>query len=525
MKLTKKCLSLLLGIVMIFTMTQTAYAAGGTVVDTNKSDTHKSASDEIVTALENPNGRILCVAKNGNPRVFPAGSMEGIKSCIEMGVDITTVTVQKTKDGQLVLLLGSDLKKWCVNKEDKTNATGKVSEYTLEQLQKKFRLKEGNGGIEAKATKYKIVSLKEAIGACKGKMLLMIDNGFSYANDINTLARDLEACDIIILRGAKSEGDITSFISKAGGTPICHVASTYTGDTSGSAKKFVTASLNAGAGVVELAADKSHSRIFNQSVLSKFEDSGRAFISVTKPELCGGRYDLIADWSDLIERGYSIIETDYPKELAGYIKEIETYRSELTTLIAEAQSLNLSKYTKESSKALETSLKEAEAISAIGCISLDDIDLSRYNIQESLDGLVISNGDESVHLPAWAIVLIVIASIIVLLILVILGLRTYNKIRSKKRRMEKFKDNFQNRAPTENDTLKSISGEEISLDDMEDELQKEGDSDTSEQSPLDKAATAMAEHLNSIDDDVNGSKEEISDRVESDTTTDHTKKD
>ena len=85
--------------------------------------------------------------------------------------------------------------------------------------------------------------------------------------------------------------------------------------------------------------------------------------------------------SELIEKGYSIIETDYPRDLVNYIRQIESCRTELTSLIMQAQGLNTSKYTKETAKDLASTLKDAESISATGCVSLTQIEIAKYNIQ------------------------------------------------------------------------------------------------------------------------------------------------
>lgn len=463
MKKLYRFFSLALCLVMLFSVTAVGAFATGTVTDT-KSEEPSTRADEIVTAFLNPNGRILSVAKSGVPRLFPADSLEGIKACIDMKVDIVSVSVQKTKDGKFVLLESDNLSKSCVKAEDSTDAEGKVSDFTLEDIQSKFLLKEKSGGNYAKPTKYKVASLEDALNACKSNIMLMINNGFKYGDEINTVSRSLDACDIVILRGAESPDSISSFVNNTG-TPICHISALYTGNSSGSAKKYATEALSAGAQAVELSAEKSYSSIFNNSVLSRFDGKGRAFISTTKPELCGGRLDLLDGWTVLTACGYSIIETDYAKELANYVTEIEGYRSELSALISEAQALSTSKYTKESVNALTSSLKTAEKVAAIGCVSLSDIDEARYNIQESLDNLVVKTGNEKTTLPVWAIILIVILSIVSLFVLVIFGLRVYNKAKNKKKRMDKFKDQFKNRAPKENNTLTSINGEEICLDD------------------------------------------------------------
>lgn len=463
MNLSKKAFSLFLAILMAASLAVPAFAVTEKKEDTASKST---AIDEIIMSYNNPNGRVLCVAKLGNPNLYPENSLEGIKSAIEIGADIVTVSIQKTKDDHFVLLSSDSLSRMCVNKDDGTPAKGKVSEKTLEQLKSEFYLREKNGGDNAKATKYTIPTLEEAINICKDDIMIMIDNGWKYAEEINTLARKSEACDMIIIRGIPTTADAAAFIDKVG-IPVCNISTVYGDETDGSSKDFVSASLNNGAKIVELSAEKSYSSIFNLSLLNKFSDSGRAFISTTESNLCGGRDDLIVDWADLIERGYSIIETDYPKELASYISEIEAYRAELTALIMQAQGLNTSKYTKESAKTLSEALKQAEDLSGVGCVSLNQIDKARYDIQEALNDLVIKTGDENSTLSVGQIILIVIIVIVALAALVIIALRLINKKKAAKKKMDKFKSNFKNEAPEANDHLTGLSGEDVYIENNE----------------------------------------------------------
>ncbi|NLL62918.1 MAG: hypothetical protein GX241_01540 [Ruminococcaceae bacterium] len=418
----KKIISLLLVTVFTLTFAIPVFA---------EKDKEITTIDEIVLSFENPNGRVLCVAKYGNPRLFPENSLEGISSAATLGADIVSICAQQTKDRQLILLSSDDLSIWCVNKGDNTTAKGKVSDYTLAELKDKFLLKEGSGGVDAKPTKYSICSLAEAIETSTKNVMLLVTNGWKYREAINAVARNYDACNKIIIGGATDSADIQLFINQTD-TPICHISATYTTSMKEPVKKFVPSTLKSGAKMVKLQSEKSYSSIFNSSVLSKFDDIGRAFISTTSPSQCGGKDDLIATWDDLIVRGYSVIETDYPKEFAKYIETVESYRTDLTTLITQAKAINTSKYTKESNTALNDSLKEAERIAATGCISLHQIDKARYDIQESLDSLTVKTGDEKTGLSIWAKLGLFIISLFLILILIVLGLRFYNKRRRQK---------------------------------------------------------------------------------------------
>lgn len=471
MKILKKTLCVLLCLILCMSFAIPAMATGdksqGAAVSVSKDETN-----EKIISFINPNGRVLSVAKYGNVRVYPANSIEGIVNSVDLGIDIVTCSVQLTKDNQLVLLSSNDLSKQCCGK-DGTTVAGKASDYTLKDLQKNFYLKEKFGGSDAAPTEYGVASLVDAIAAVDGKAMLMINNGFKYADEINSLALAKDATNSIILRGAKSADAISAFTTK-NGTSACYVAASYNDDNQkGASKTFVSDALEAGAFVVELGAEKSISTIFKDSTLGKFNGKGRAFISTTRENLCGGREDRQAAWSDLIQRGYSIIETDYPRELANYLKEIETYRTELTELIANAESIDKDKYTKDTIEVLEKSLEEAMSVSSKGCIALDEIDTARYHIQESLDGLELKTGDEKHTLPTWLIIIIIFASLVLLAVAYIFGMRAINKARKNKRKLERFKKTFKSEIPVENDetlTTNIAEDEESNMGLTEDDL-------------------------------------------------------
>lgn len=523
MKMLKKSLCVLLCLLFAVSFVVPAFAANEKSQGAATSVSSDETNEKVISFI-NPNGRVLSVAKYGNVRVYPANSIEGIVNAVDLGIDIVTCSVQLTKDNQFVLLCSNDLSKQCVSKGDGTIVAGKVSDYTLDDLKANFCLKSGYGGTDAKPTEYGVASLIDAISAVDGKAMLMINNGFKYADEINKIAVEKDATNEIILRGAKDTEEINAFTS-ANGTSACFVAAYYNDDNQkGASKNFVSDALDAGAFVVELGAEKSLSTIFKSSTLSKFGSSGRAFVSTTKENLCGGREDRQADWSDLIERGYSMIETDYPRELANYLKEIETYRTELTTLINDAEAIDKEIYTKDSLEVLNDSLEEAKAVSSKGCIALDEIDTARYHIQESLDGLVLKTGDEKNTLPTWLIIVIILVSILLLGAVYVFGMRAINKARKKKRNFERFKRTFKSEIPVENDeslmtniaedeeSNRGLTEDDIVLEDtLEEPNMAEGtDIDEFEDSKvelLESEEDTALEQKESVEEDLEDSKE------------------
>ena len=400
------------------------------------------AVDEIITSYNNNNGRVLSAAKAGYPRLYPEDSLTGLRYCVENGVDIISVTVQQTRDKGLVLLEDATIDRMLVDRSTGESGEGKVSTYTLEELQNNFYLRDGHGGSGKKATKETVPGLHDALELTRNSVMLYITNGFQYAETINDVAKGLNACDVVILGGATSADDIKIFVDHTG-TPICHITSNFVdGTTEGAPRNFIKETLDAGADAVNLATDKDYSAIFKSSTTKRFEDAGRGMVSATTFAMSGEHVDRIEGWQELIEAGYSIIETDYPKELSSYIKDIEAYRTELSSLITQAQTLNTDKFSKETGKTLKKTLTDAETISSKGAVSLRQMDETRYNLQESIDALELGEEVDQVHTPIWQILLIIAIVLLAIAGIILVVLRVFNKHKKEIRKQRKVRRKY-----------------------------------------------------------------------------------
>lgn len=467
MKRTSKLLALLVSLVMAMSLCLPALAAGGdddtTAKTTTKTTTTASADeevaratsdgedaeeeeertvDEIITSYNNNNGRVLCAARAGYPRLYPEDSLTGLRYCVDNGADIISVTVQETKDKGLVLLEDATIDRMLVDRSTGESAKGKVKNYTLEEIQNNFYLRDGHGGENRKVTKETVPGLHDALELTRNSVMLYITNGFQYAETINDVAKGLNACDVVILGGAESADDIKIFVDHTG-TPICHITSNFIdGTTEGAPRNFIKDTLDAGADAVNLSSGNDYSAIFKSSTMKRFTESGRAMISATTFATSGEHVDRIEGWQELIEDGYSIIETDYPKELSTYIKDIESYRSELTSLITQAQTLDTDKYSKDTAKTLTKALSTAEEASSKGAISLRQIDETRYDLQESIDALEIGEEVDQAHMPIWQIVLIAVIILLAVAGIIVIALRLFNKHKGDLRKQKKIRKKY-----------------------------------------------------------------------------------
>lgn len=145
--------------------------------------------DSIRTRLFNPDSKsVLVVAHRGDWRNTCENSVEGIKSAINMGVDIVEVDLARTKDGELILMHDDKL-------DRTTTGSGLVSEHTLAEIKE---LKLRNGCFIR--TIYNVPTLEEALLAAKGKVMLNLDKAFDYFDQVYALLEKTGTTDLIIMK-------------------------------------------------------------------------------------------------------------------------------------------------------------------------------------------------------------------------------------------------------------------------------------------------------------------------------------
>lgn len=124
----------------------------------------KSNLKYIQKEFNNANSKTILVAAHRGAHIGNCeNSILSTKQSIKLGVDIIELDVKVTKDGVPVLMHDGTI-------DRTTNGTGKVSDYTLEELQK-FRLKSWLGIL----TDEKIPTFESVLRIAKGKIMIDID--------------------------------------------------------------------------------------------------------------------------------------------------------------------------------------------------------------------------------------------------------------------------------------------------------------------------------------------------------------
>ncbi len=145
---------------------------------------------------------VLVTAHRGDWRYAPENSLPAIDNAIKMGVDIVELDVQRTKDGQFILMHDKTL-------DRTTIGSGLVSEWTLDSIQT-LNLK---NGCNIK-TKEKVPTLEEALLHAKGKVMVNLDKADRYFDEIYTLMEKTGTTKQVIMKGNKSAEEVQAQFGK-----------------------------------------------------------------------------------------------------------------------------------------------------------------------------------------------------------------------------------------------------------------------------------------------------------------------
>lgn len=162
---------------------------------------HLSHNRPTIEALiknleDSKNDQIIVIAHRGIWRNAPENSLQAIKNAIELGADIVEIDIQKTKDGQLVLMHDSS-----VNRT--TNGKGNVKDWTLEGL-KTLNLLDSFGFV----TVHKIPTLEEALLLSKDKILINLDKSYNYFDRCYEVINKTGTLKQVILKGKKNRSQV-----------------------------------------------------------------------------------------------------------------------------------------------------------------------------------------------------------------------------------------------------------------------------------------------------------------------------
>ncbi|MFI5140038.1 MAG: glycerophosphodiester phosphodiesterase family protein [Sphingobacteriales bacterium] len=268
----------------------------------------------VINELNNKNSTsVLVTAHRCDWRNSPENSVQALKNCIAMGVDIAEFDMGKTKDGQLIIMHDKTI-------DRSTTGKGKPGDYTLEEI-KKFKLKSGTGH----PTIHTIPAFNEMLATAKGKIVIDIDKGYDYYDEI------IEKLDSAKMLGQS--------IFNIYGLPLDSVKAKHKIIPEDLTLQVIVNPKDPGAEKI-INSYKSHHKTIIQIIFSNDTDAIIDSVPALKknytiwfnalwPEQNGGHDDDKAveenkpdeTWGWLINHGANIIQTDRPLLLLDYLQK------------------------------------------------------------------------------------------------------------------------------------------------------------------------------------------------------------
>jgi glycerophosphoryl diester phosphodiesterase len=229
------------------------------------------------------------------------------------------IDVQRTKDGQLVLMHDKTVDR-C------TNGKGAIADLTFDELQK-LRLRPQHS---ASITRNHIPTLEEVLTLCKGKILINIDKGYDYFQQVYELMEKTGTTNQVIIKSShpieKVKRENGSVLDKVIYMPIVNL-------NNANAEKTLDEFISIHPVAIECCIGKYDENVGR--LLQKVRDAGiKIWINSIWASLCDGHDDDRAvelgqpdeSWGWILEREGTVIQTDRPQPLLQYLKKHKRHK-------------------------------------------------------------------------------------------------------------------------------------------------------------------------------------------------------
>lgn len=273
--------------------------------------------DSLIANLKDSrNDQVIVVAHRGDWRNAPENSLQAIKNCIAMGVDMVEIDVRETQDGQLILMHDETL-------DRTTTGTGKVSEVTWDYVQT-LQLRDGIGH----ATPYKVPTLKEALELCRDRILVNLDKSYAIFDKCYAVMEITGTREQVIIKGAipyqQLKEEFGTYLDEVFFMPIVRLGK-------GDSRVLVDEYLD----VLKPVAFEFTVPQDTMKMIAYFDDireqGSSVWVNSLWPQHNGGHDDekaaldpSVYDW--FIENDIDIIQTDRPKLLIEYLQKRGLHR-------------------------------------------------------------------------------------------------------------------------------------------------------------------------------------------------------
>lgn len=312
-----KKLFYLTGVLLLLTLSSCSGKSDPTVV---ASENHVQ---KTIAALNDPKtDYVIVVAHRGDWRNYPENSIAAIESVIRQGVDIMELDIKMTKDSVLVLCHDGTI-------DRTTTGKGRVSELTYEYINSCFLRSAHN----CETSNQKMPTLKEALEVCKDRIVVNIDQGFNFYDQVMAITEELGVTNQILIKGKKNLDEVEEQMAKYENNmmymPIIDI-----NKPSGQElfKQYTDR------GVVPLAYEicwSKNSPEVEKCMQSALAQGSKIWVNTLWASLCGGEdgkmYDDYAydhgmeTYQKTLDLGASLIQTDRSDFLLEYLRKVERH--------------------------------------------------------------------------------------------------------------------------------------------------------------------------------------------------------
>ena len=235
-----------------------------------------------------------------------------------MGVDIVELDIHRTADGELVVCHDKTI-------DRTTNGKGKINELTLDYIRTR-NLRAGHKIV----TRFKMPTLEEALDVCKDRILINIDKGINYYDQIMDMLVKRNMVDQVIIKSSKSAESMKQFFAKNDKNMLYMPIINYNEKSWGKHEQLFNDYLKTDLPFVAFEMCFNSTLPNEKKVFNKVLKSGkRLWINSLWNSLCGGKkLDLEDDaavgneentYGKILAYGTSMIQTDRPALLINYL--------------------------------------------------------------------------------------------------------------------------------------------------------------------------------------------------------------
>lgn len=271
-------------------------------------------SNHLLQKLDQASDYVMVVAHRGDWREAPENSLQAYENCIRMGVDMLEIDIQRTSDGVLVVMHDEYV-------DRTTDGSGKISNLTFAKIQQ-LGLKSMHA---AWVTRHKVPTLEEVLNLAKGRILINIDKGYDYYDQVFELAEKTGTTQQIVIKSSNSAAKVLAdhpkIMEQITYMPVVTLSSS-------DAPSNIASQLELKPKMMECCFDTYNSQVEN--LLKTIQDHGvKVFVNTLWPNLCAGHDDDRAvemeqadqAWGWVLEQGTRLVQTDRPRQLLQYLRD------------------------------------------------------------------------------------------------------------------------------------------------------------------------------------------------------------